>query len=152
MISFEIDGPRPRPLATSPNFTIPCSTNRSRHALTVDGGTPTSAATAALATPFAASSNALHAVGQDEDDAVGAAVQGAPDDQPGESEPPICGRRGRDDLRGGPGVDERVAVSAWPRTASPRQYHCHDGDRPTARRRNEPLRSPPAPAVADHQA
>jgi hypothetical protein len=58
IFSFEIDGLRPRPLATSPNFTMPCSTNRSRHAFTVDGETPTSAATAAFARPCPANNNA----------------------------------------------------------------------------------------------
>src|SRR5680860_825420 len=58
ILSSEIDGLRPRPVATSPNLTRPCSANRSRQACTVDGATPTCTAIAVFARPCPASNSA----------------------------------------------------------------------------------------------
>ena len=54
-----IDGLRPRPLRTRPNFAKPSSANRSRQLFTDAGDTDTDRAIAVLATPSAAISSAL---------------------------------------------------------------------------------------------
>ena len=57
--SAGIDGFGPRPLRTSPSLASPSSANRFRQARTVTTVTPTSSAIRVLATPSAASSNAV---------------------------------------------------------------------------------------------
>jgi len=59
VVSAGIDGFGPRPLRTSPSLARPSSANRFRQARTVTTVTPTSSAIRLLATPSAASSNAL---------------------------------------------------------------------------------------------
>jgi len=56
---FGIDGLRPRPSATTPKFASRSRPKRARHAVTVAGDTPTSAAIAVFAMPSAAANNAL---------------------------------------------------------------------------------------------
>jgi hypothetical protein len=59
IFSFGIDGLRPRPRSTTPRFARRSRSKRARHAVTVAGDTPTSAAIAVFARPSAAASNAL---------------------------------------------------------------------------------------------
>gem|GEM_PF-3186218 len=58
IVACGIEGLRPRPKRTSPNWANPSSANRSRHARTVFGVTFTSAAIVVFATPSAANNNA----------------------------------------------------------------------------------------------
>ena len=57
IVSAGIDGLRPRPAATLPQFARPCSSNARRHARTDTGVTPCRAAIVVFATPSAASSS-----------------------------------------------------------------------------------------------
>ncbi len=57
--SAPIEGLRPRPSRTRANFASPSAANRSRHAVTLAGDTPSPPAIAVVATPSAASSSAF---------------------------------------------------------------------------------------------
>ncbi len=59
MVSWGIDGLRPRPLATLPMRSTPSASKRARHASTVPRPTPTRSAMTLLATPSAASNRPL---------------------------------------------------------------------------------------------
>src|SRR5258705_6252121 len=59
IVSCGIEGLRPRPLRTSPNFATPSSANRARQFATDAGDTDNARATAVLAAPSAAINNAF---------------------------------------------------------------------------------------------